>query len=49
MGYARIGVTSDLQDGVRNSGKIRIKDDAVVVMELIFRDVEIGSHALYRI
>lgn len=44
--YTHIGSNSDLQDGVSNSGKITIKDDAVVAHGAHLEgDVEIGSFA----
>ena len=44
--YARIGSYSDFQDGVSNSGKINIKDDAVIAHGAHLEgDIEVGSHA----
>ncbi len=44
--YAHIGSYSDFQDGVSNSGKIKIKDDAVIAHGAHLEgDVEIGSSA----
>lgn len=44
--YAHIGSYSDLQDGVSNSGKINIKDDAVIAHGAHLEgEVEVGSLA----
>jgi carbonic anhydrase/acetyltransferase-like protein (isoleucine patch superfamily) len=44
--YTHIGSNSDFQDGVSNSGKITIKDDAVIAHGAHLEgDVEIGSFA----
>ena len=44
--YASIGSYSDIQDGVSNSGSIKIDDDAVVAHGAVLSgDVEVGSKA----